>query len=85
MNRRFVVILVGSSCLVIPNEFCYEAYQFFNLILAGYLYLQLRKKKRVRTVGVREIFRRRTQFGDGHNLFEELRFRDPLFFLFTQG
>ncbi|XP_071653486.1 putative nuclease HARBI1 [Temnothorax longispinosus] len=55
-------------------------YQFLNLILAGYLYLQLRKKKRVRTVGVREIFRRRTQFGDGHNLLEELRFRDPLFF-----
>lgn len=54
--------------------------QFFNIILAGYLYLQLRKRKRIRTVGVREIFRRRIQFGDGHNLLEELRFSDPLFF-----
>ncbi|XP_025158064.1 uncharacterized protein LOC109503818 isoform X1 [Harpegnathos saltator] len=60
-------------------------YQFVNLILAGYLYLQLQKRKRIRTIGVRDIFRRRIQFGDRHNLVEELRFCNPhLFFIYTR-
>lgn len=61
-------------------------FQLCNVILIAHLYSELRKRRRVRTVGVREIFRRRRQFGDGHNLIEELRFgsNSEYFFIYTR-
>ncbi|XP_025602142.2 putative nuclease HARBI1 [Athalia rosae] len=62
-----------------------EHYKMLNVLWFGYLYLKLRKKRRVRSIGVRNIFKGRIQHGDGHNLFEELRIGDAyMFFTYTR-
>ncbi|CAL1671982.1 unnamed protein product [Lasius platythorax] len=66
--------------------FTNRRYQVFCVLFAGYLYLRQRQRqRRTRSIGVSDIFRRRLQFGDGHNILEELRFGDAeFFFIYTR-
>ena len=43
------------------------------------LYRRIRRR-RIRSSGVRDIYKRRIRFGDGHNLLDELRFEVKDFF-----
>lgn len=56
---------------------------------ALYLFVMLlinlrRRTDRFRSVGVQDIYKRRRQQGDGHNLIKELRFNSALFFNYTR-
>jgi len=54
------------------------------IVVAMYTYRRL-KKRRIRSIGVRDIYKRRIRFGDGHNLIQELRFEDKdFFFIYTR-
>lgn len=55
-----------------------------QLVAVLRLLLELKKKKSKRRTGVLEVWRRRTEQGDGYNLIEELRFNEALFFKYTR-
>lgn len=86
--HEFQIIFIFDSFIFAEFDLKMEQanfrYQAAMLLIARTLYQEL-QQRRVRSFGVRPIFKRRIRFGDGHNLLEELRFGDAeFFFIYTR-